>query len=102
MKQDEMLKISGFTAHNLKEIVNEGMEKKDRSIHIFFGPAGTSVYINPWQEEKELDISELRDARVKLGDLAMTLECDGHQCVAMQILSAIGNIDKFLKEYGDE
>lgn len=98
------LKLSGFTAHNLKEIVNEGMEKKDRSVTIFFGPAGTNVHINPIPEEaKKLDISGIATAREKIGLALLSNNFAGRSDdIREYLLKAIGHLDKFLKEHQDE
>lgn len=36
---------------DIHKIIDDAMEKKDRSITIFIGEAGTSVYVNPYEDK---------------------------------------------------
>ena len=97
------LKISGFTMHSLKEIVNEGMAKRDRSVHIFFGPIHTSIQIHPWKEENEIDISGIAEARSEISLALITNNYkDRSDDVRECLLKALGKLDKFLHENGNE
>lgn len=58
---------------NLKEIVDDAMQKRDRTVSIYFNPeTGLSVNFNPWPDADEL-YEQYKKGRITANDFRMKM-----------------------------
>lgn len=88
-----------INSNDIFKIINEGMEKRDRSINILSNKEGyVSIFVDPYPPE-EIDISLITEAREHLGRcLDMNLHLHG-DVASVSILRALSCLDRFLKEH---
>ncbi len=88
-----------INSNDIFKIINEGMEKRDRTVTVLFYKEGyASVSVDPYPPE-EVDISLITEARSHLGKcLDTNIRLNG-DVACVNILRALSCLDRFLKEY---
>lgn len=85
----------------VRDIVNDGMEQGNRVIEISTG--ALTITITPYGKENKIDISEITEARREISRaLIASNYSDRTGDIREYLLKALGKLDKFLHEHGNE
>ena len=53
MKMDKTSMFENVDWEKVRELIEDAMQKRDRSVSIYFSPYGFSVAVYPWSDEEE-------------------------------------------------